>query len=638
MSSPQHRRLVFLLLLALLIPAAVLVFLGVRVIRQERELSEKRRHEEEEALAGQVGRELLHRLERIKLQELSALAGASGSETRCGRPPVPAVVVARIIGGQLAAPWEDGDATREFRKSIEAPGFAEKLQQGDRAEFVEHQFSKAAAHYREALATSRRPAQEAYALLRLAAVLAKAGDAAAAREQHRKVLALPSSMIDDQGIPIRLYGASWLAKTPSNEEAVAEVLKELSNTEQWLAPAACYLMRDVCDSLSAKCAPLRPTVAQRITEVEQVVALIEEFPRLAAVDDAARRSANGDPVWHPFGREPWLVSAAHVSGELSPVAIAVHAAPFFDAIAGSWPVKFVPQVTPQRRPLGISFPGLYLVTVQPQEPFPDRWNLRQQFYAAALVLVLAVTLVGGYLLWRDVQRELHMADLRGQFVSSVSHELRTPLTAIRMFAETLRDGRLKEAQARDEYLETIVNESERLTRLVDNVLDFSRIERGTKVYRRRPSSLDLIVRAAARAVHYPLESLGFHLDMEIQDNLSPVNVDSDALEQAVINLLTNAMKYSGNSREIGLTLRSVDSAAEIAVTDHGIGIPPGECERIFEKFYRVPGRENELVPGTGLGLTLVEHVVKSHGGTVSVESCLGKGTTFVVRIPLEDGR
>ena len=171
---------------------------------------------------------------------------------------------------------------------------------------------------------------------------------------------------------------------------------------------------------------------------------------------------------------------------------------------------------------------------------------------------------------------------------------------------------------------------------MDNVLDFSRIERGKKTYRFRPTSLETVVRAAARAVQYPLASQGFRLDTEVEADVSVQRADPDALEQAVLNLLTNAIKYSADSREIGLGLRRVDGHAEIRVVDRGIGIPTEEQSRIFGKFYRSPTRENELLPGTGLGLTLVEHVARAHGGSVTVESQPGEGSTFSIRLPLEN--
>jgi len=199
-------------------------------------------------------------------------------------------------------------------------------------------------------------------------------------------------------------------------------------------------------------------------------------------------------------------------------------------------------------------------------------------------------------------------------------------------------GRPADAATRDEYLDTIVNESERLTRLLNNVLDFSKIEQGTKKYRMVPQSLAEIVRSAARAMQYPLEQQRFVLRTEVEDNMPPVPVDRDAIEQAILNLLANAVKYSGDSRDIEVRLRSEDGMAVIEVTDRGAGIAPAEQARIFERFYRVPGPENDRIPGTGLGLTLVQHVAEAHDGHVRVESAPGKGSTFGIVLPASRDR
>jgi signal transduction histidine kinase len=196
-------------------------------------------------------------------------------------------------------------------------------------------------------------------------------------------------------------------------------------------------------------------------------------------------------------------------------------------------------------------------------------------------------------------------------------------------------GRPEDPETRSEYLETIINESERLSRLVDGVLHFSRIEQGKKQYQFRPTRLADVVRAAARTLRYPLSQQGFRLHVRIEDGLAPARADADALEQAILNLLSNAMKYSGSAREIELELVRQDGRAVIRVSDHGIGIPPSEQGRIFEKFYRAPTRENQLIPGTGLGLALVAHIAKSHGGAVEVRSEPGSGSTFSISLPME---
>jgi signal transduction histidine kinase len=184
-------------------------------------------------------------------------------------------------------------------------------------------------------------------------------------------------------------------------------------------------------------------------------------------------------------------------------------------------------------------------------------------------------------------------------------------------------------------LETIVNESERLARLVDNVLDFSKIEQGKKIYRFGPTRLENVAASAVRTLQFPLTQQGFRLQLNVADDMPELEADSDALEQAILNLLTNAMKYSGDERDIGLSLSTRDGDAVIRVADHGLGLAPEEQKRIFEKFYRAPSHENRLIAGTGLGLTLVAHIARAHGGRVEVDSAPGSGSTFSILIPIE---
>jgi signal transduction histidine kinase len=224
--------------------------------------------------------------------------------------------------------------------------------------------------------------------------------------------------------------------------------------------------------------------------------------------------------------------------------------------------------------------------------------------------------------------------MRSQFVSSVTHELKTPLTAIRMFAETLRLDQDVDHRTRDEYLDIILHESERLSRLVDNILEFGKIERGKTTYRFQPVRLEDVVENAARAAHHPFAQAGFALEIATQPDLPAVSADADALQQAILNLLTNAMKYSGHSRRIALRLDGEDGQARIHVEDQGVGISPEDQERIFESFYRAPTAENQRIPGTGLGLTIVAHIAKAHGGAVKVVSRLGGGSAFTIFLPL----
>jgi len=281
------------------------------------------------------------------------------------------------------------------------------------------------------------------------------------------------------------------------------------------------------------------------------------------------------------------------------------------------------------RALGAEFPGMGVKIGQ--DPAGS-----QQFFAIALGVVLFLTLIGWYLLFRDSLRESRIAEMRSQFVASVSHELKTPLTGIRMSAETLQMRDSLDPQVHAEFLATIVNQSERLTRLLNNVLDFSRIERGQRTYLLEPVSLADVVQSAARAMQVQVAEQGFDFHVEVGNGIPPrMSLDKDALEQAIINLLTNALKYSGKSRTITLKLSSMDGYAVIQVMDHGIGIARKEFKRIFKTFYRVASPENRAISGTGLGLALIAHIAKGHGGTVEVESTPGVGSTFSIRIPFQ---
>ena len=187
----------------------------------------------------------------------------------------------------------------------------------------------------------------------------------------------------------------------------------------------------------------------------------------------------------------------------------------------------------------------------------------------------------------------------------------------------------------DEFLDIIIGESERLTRLLDNVLNFSKIERGSKRYRMDSMRLHEVVKSAQRALEYSLVQHGFELTVDVDEDLPAARADHDALEQAVLNLLTNAVKYADGDRRVELRLRREGQFGVIEVTDHGVGIQPEERERIFEPFYRARNPEHAHVQGAGLGLALVRHIAEAHKGEVTVESTPGGGSTFSLKIPLE---
>jgi signal transduction histidine kinase len=267
--------------------------------------------------------------------------------------------------------------------------------------------------------------------------------------------------------------------------------------------------------------------------------------------------------------------------------------------------------------------------------FGDRSLGRAPLYGSMLFVVLGAALLAGYLLIRDVHREAETSALQSHFVASVSHELKTPLTSIRAHAETLLMGRAGTPETTSDYLRTIVSESERLARLVDSVLDFSRIDQGRKAYHLQETPLDEVVRSAAKAMEHTLSQLGFALTISTDGTAPVVRADREALTQAILNLLGNAMKYSGDARSIEIRTGTRNAEAFVDVVDHGIGIARDDQARIFERFQRIQSPGTAGVAGTGLGLTLALHVVEAHRGRIAVLSEPGQGSTFSVRIPLQ---
>jgi signal transduction histidine kinase len=255
----------------------------------------------------------------------------------------------------------------------------------------------------------------------------------------------------------------------------------------------------------------------------------------------------------------------------------------------------------------------------------------------ALMWVLAgIMALGVFFVARAAAREVRVAEMKSTFVSSVSHDLKTPLALIQLFAETLELGRLKNTERAQEYYRIINSEARKLTRLINNLLDFSKIEAGLRRYKREPVNLTDLTRHVLES----LESQFRHNQYTVSSRLArdvPVLIDAEAAEQALENLLSNAMKYSPEHREIVVEVDRADGYGVVRVRDRGVGIPARLQRKIFRKFYRIQTDAGSGPQGTGLGLAIVDHVMRGHGGFVRVESEAGRGSTFTLHFPLHAG-
>ena len=276
--------------------------------------------------------------------------------------------------------------------------------------------------------------------------------------------------------------------------------------------------------------------------------------------------------------------------------------------------------------LGIKLRGTTIADIS------DRFLRNEFLVLGALSLLMAAGMI---LTYRNVARELALAKLKSDFVSNVSHELRTPLALIRLYAETLELGRIAGHEKQQEYYEIIRKESERLTSLINNILDFSRIESGKKEYTFRETNVADLVRGTLESYRFEIEQNGFEFEQKIDNDVPPLLVDREAIARSLLNLVNNAVKYSSNEKYLAVRLYRHSNGVNLEVVDHGIGIPAKEHLKIFEKFYRVGDPLVHNTKGSGLGLSLVRHIVKAHGGDVAVESVPGKGSRFIITLPIQ---
>jgi two-component system phosphate regulon sensor histidine kinase PhoR len=229
-------------------------------------------------------------------------------------------------------------------------------------------------------------------------------------------------------------------------------------------------------------------------------------------------------------------------------------------------------------------------------------------------------------------RERRLSNLKSDFVANVSHELKTPLSLVRMFGELLQSGRVETEEKRRQYLSIIVSESERLAALIENVLDFAKVERGKQAYEFTDGQLGEVVARAVDACRTRAEREGVELELQIDSDLGPVRLDERAIEIAVFNLIDNALKYAAEGKSVSVTVRRAQGSLEIRVTDRGPGIPPDDRKRIFERFERGRTATGKHVRGSGIGLALVKHIAEAHGGRVTIEDASPRGSTFVISL------
>jgi len=537
-------------------------------------------------------------------------------------------------------------------------------------EFINQQYEQAAELYEERARISDDHGRLA-AYIGKCRSLAKAGriDQAVAECKLRAAFSPLAETGDSRCLALianaRLLMLSWMQDNPAYtalyEETFRKLLAMLYNPNgagsALPADENLFIARKVLEIgdrtglLNKNSDLLRGTSLQRLIQVEeQSIRFAEQFPTVEKFDDwqsdRLQPLAMGeDPLYgvsHRAGRGTCvaLVSRAHLTRLL-----AEYAASFQDAnvdyrildeagklVAGVGETSREPCAAGA---VGPHFPGwtIQLFFKGGDVFFEQAASEQIAIYTWTGVLFIVLILASGAVAAKSIGHQVRLNKLKNDFIATVTHELKTPLASMRVLVDTLLEGNYRDQSQVTEYLQLVSRENERLSRLIDNFLTFSRMERNKQAFQMRPVSPVSIAHAAAQAVKTKLGRGHCCFETDIPDQLPEIRADHDAMVTVLVNLLDNAYKYSNEEKRIKLSVTGDDGSVRFTVSDNGLGIPRRALTKIFQRFYQVDRSLTRRAEGCGLGLSIAKFIVDAHQGTIAVESKPGQGSTFTVTIP-----
>jgi signal transduction histidine kinase len=649
-------------LAATLVPGVILGWLGWRLLREDQVLESRRTQARLESAAEGAATALDRNLAELE-ERLSTLAAAGDQQAKTAASKLgnevgeDALVVMIDHTGVEAYPsghliyYPSLPVRREPEERLFAAGEVLELQRNDPA--------GASVAFRE-LARSPDPGIRAGALLRLARSLRKTA-------RPEKALAAYSELAELAGVTIRGIPAELLARqarcslldemarVPEMSREARTLYSDLQNA-RWMLTRTVYRFHS--DEARRRLKPDRELEAEQAREQERlalaegVESLWDEWQRLQRGEgDPSGRGGfflSGHFVSLFWRSQPERMTAlvggprfvaSHVLERIQPFALRHGVSVMLaDAeghtIGGAVQGTRSPQVV--RSPAESRLPWTLLVgSLDPVADVAEVTARRRILLAGFAVMVLVI-LAGSYSLARAVTREMEVARLKSDFVAAVSHEFRTPLASMCQIAELFAEGRVPDEEQGRQYYGLLVRESRRLKRLVENLLDFARMEGGAKEYRLEALDAATLVKDTVSEFQEEVLPRGYQVGLSIEDPEATLQADGEALRRALWNLLDNAVKYSPDCHTVWVEVAREENQCRILVRDRGLGISPPEQKHIFEKFARSTSSKTAGVKGTGIGLSMVDHIVRAHRGRIRVESESGCGSTFAILLPLGD--
>jgi signal transduction histidine kinase/tetratricopeptide (TPR) repeat protein len=649
------QRLIAVFVIFILLPGAFLGIFALRALRQEGRFAEQRTRERLEMMAGEIGAHLDSEFRQWE-GTLRPADGEEISDTNA-YPEIIRQALEQPGGGVLlfeshrglqtfppgALPYNlAGAPAPQAISSRPPPLFAE----AESLEIGRKDYERAIRAYRRLLDSSDAGLRQ-LVLQRLARTLRKAGRPEEAAAAYRDLQRLDTVWIG--GLPSDLIARSEICSLASEQGNAPELgTKALALYRdlvagKWLLDKPRYLFYSdrsrfwwrESQGVEAEFNDLRMTEERKLALLRAVEEFLGEPERMLFKEAGAHLA-----FWQKDPLAAVVLSASFLGSNWWPQVVSAEAedidaalfSPDGRALFGSPPAENPPFAVMYDFRAG---EASWLLQVWPRRPAAIDAEIRQRqtLSLTMLVFVGALLLFGGYITIRIMRREMEIARLRADFVSTVSHEFRSPLTGIRHLAEMLLEGRVTAPEKQRGYFRMIVQESDRLARLIENILDFSRMEEGGREYRFEPLNPTPWLRKLAADFGSEIAASGVVVEANIPDGLPPISADSQALGSAVRNLLDNAVKYSPGEKTVWLDAEAEDAAIRIAVRDRGVGISEQDQKHIFDRFYRADGDISKKVKGAGLGLSLVQHIVAAHDGTVECRSRIGEGSIFTIRLP-----
>ena len=693
----KQRRLLVTFLLAVFLPSLLLGIFGIRSIRNERykqarqlELDHRRAAESLRTQVSSVFRDLEQILQNLAqssaFKEMGGVASAGSIRARLENNPL---VESAFICFEGEEPWfllfQPRPTRTASRPTASMAGpFQEALDRGGAYEFVEKDYEKAAAVYGDLARRANDRDFQARMLHEQSRCLMKLKRYAQAIVGYDRISRDFPDSISASGIPLALTSGLMKIQCYGDEGDHPNALKaafglfEAITEMRWSLNEVQFrtyggLAEERIEEALAKTRDLE-LVKSGKSQLDKLKGLFQEkleqwkligdikrevipdlWPRVSALPDAST------PVRYAKAEKAklFLAIAVRLSDKPGFLGLTVKTDYFLRHVLAGWMSSIRLN---DRADLVLSDLDGNVVLGNPDHPaelrtvteffagnFPpwkmefyrtkavdlEMRSLKSNFYFWTVLTLVVILTFGTVLIIRTIAQELDILRLKSDFVSSVSHEFKTPLTSMKALLERLQDDKVHDRDRMKQYFSLLSQNADRLIRLVKNLLDFSKIEEGKKEYDLRPTDIAELVTQEVR----DFEKQEFHSGVEIRaaipEGIPLLMADREALSQAIHNLLDNAVKFSPERKGIEVSVRKEEGSIIIEVADQGIGIPPDELERIFDKFYQGQNAVRQIAKGTGLGLTLVKYTVEAHGGRVLVRSRVGEGTTFSLVFPIK---